>query len=207
MTTTYIERKYVLDTYDNIAREFSHTRFHIWNFVKHFLSDKGSLYGLDIGCGNGKNMIHDSMVGVDCNQFFLDICKSRWKEVFYSDCCNLSFRSNIFDYCMCISVVHHLSSNERRIKCVMEMIRVMKSGANGVFNVWSLENQEKRRFVLGDNYVEWKSRDSNKKTQLRYYYIMDYATFMKFVNNFKNLIDMIKIENEKGNWVVYFVKK
>jgi len=89
----------------------------------------------------------------------------------------------------------------------MEMIRVMKSGANGVFNVWSLENQEKRRFVLGDNYVEWKSRDSNKKTQLRYYYIMDHATFMKFVNNFKNLIDMIKIENEKGNWVVYFVKK
>ena len=87
------------------------------------------------------------------------------------------------------------------------MIRVMRSGASGVFNVWSLENQEKRRFVLGDNYVEWKSRDQAKETQLRYYYIMDYDTFMNFINHFNNFINLIKIENEKGNWVVYFVKK
>ena len=87
------------------------------------------------------------------------------------------------------------------------MIRVMKSGAIGVFIVWSLENQEKRQFVLGDNYVEWKSRDASKETQLRYYYIMDYDSFMKFINNFNNFINLIKIENEKGNWIVYFVKK
>jgi len=87
------------------------------------------------------------------------------------------------------------------------MIRVMKSGSNGVFNVWSLENQEKRRFVLGDNYVEWKSREPSKETQLRYYYIMDYDIVMNFINNFNKFINLIKIENEKGNWVVSFVKK
>ena len=205
--TTYIERKYVLDTYNVIANEFSNTRYHVWNFVKQFLWDKASLYGLDVGCGNGKNMIHDNMVGVDCNQPFLDICTNRGKQVLCADCCELPFRSNSFDYCMCISVVHHLSSEERRKNCVMEMIRVMKRGSSGVFNMWSLENQEKRQFVLGENYVEWKSRDNSKETQLRFYYIMDYDTFMIFINHFNNFIDLIKIENEKGNWIVYFVKK
>ena len=205
--TTYIEKKYVLDTYNVIATEFSHTRYHVWNFVKQFLWDKEFLTGLDIGCGNGKNMIHDNMVGVDCNQSFLDICTNRGKEVLYADCCELPFKSNTFDYGMCISVVHHLSCDERRVKCVMEMIRVMRSGASGVFNVWSLENQEKRRFVLGDNYVEWKSRDQAKETLLRYYYIMNHDTFMNFINHFNNFINLIKIENEKGNWIVYFVKK
>ena len=83
----------------------------------------------------------------------------------------------------------------------------MKRGSSGVFNMWSLENQEKRQFVLGENYVEWKSRDNSKETQLRFYYIMDYDTFMIFINHFNNFIDLIKIENEKGNWIVYFVKK
>ena len=50
MTTTLIEQQFVLDTYANIAKEFSNTRYHVWNFVKEFLKNKQHLYGLDIGC-------------------------------------------------------------------------------------------------------------------------------------------------------------
>ena len=53
-----IEQQYVHDVYDNIAEHFSDTRYCIWDFVKNFLENKSSdMKGIDIGCGNGKNML------------------------------------------------------------------------------------------------------------------------------------------------------
>ena len=205
--TTEIERKYVLNTYATIATEFSHTRHHVWNFVKEFLRDKQPLYGLDIGCGNGKNMIHDNMIGVDNNEVFVNMCKQKGKRVTRADCCELPFENDEFDYCLCISVVHHLSTEDRRLLCVRELIRVLKPGGYGILNIWSQEHQEKRRFVSGDNYVEWKSRDSNKQPQLRYYHIMNHDMFVNMVDRFDEHARVMDIKNEKGNWVVTFMKK
>ena len=54
-----IERKNVVEVYDQIANDFSETRFCVWNMVKRFLKNKKfTQIGLEIGCGNGKNMIY-----------------------------------------------------------------------------------------------------------------------------------------------------
>jgi ubiquinone/menaquinone biosynthesis C-methylase UbiE len=203
---TSIEQKYVLDTYSHIADEFSTSRYSVWKFVKEFLQDKEKLWGLDIGCGNGKNMIYDNMVGMDNNETFIKICKSRGKEVVLADCTNIPFDDNTFDYVVCVSVIHHLSTDERRVQCVNEMKRVLKVGCSGMFNVWSEENQDKQVFVDGDNYVPWKSR-TQKMTQLRYYNIMNHDRFMKLVNRFTDDILVTDVKNEKGNWIVEFIKK
>jgi tRNA (uracil-5-)-methyltransferase TRM9 len=207
MTTTLIEQQFVLDTYANIAKEFSNTRYHVWNFVKEFLKNKQHLYGLDIGCGNGKNMIHDKMMGVDSNEYFVALCEQNNKDVVLADCCNLPFDDKTFDYCICISVIHHLSTEERRALSIFEMIRVLKQGGYGILNIWSQEYQEKRRFVNGDNYVEWKSRDTDKQPLLRYYHIMNHDMFVNMLNQFNQYLHILDIKNEKGNWVVTFVKK
>jgi ubiquinone/menaquinone biosynthesis C-methylase UbiE len=68
------------------------------------------------------------------------------------DCCHLPFTDNTFDYCMCVSVIHHLSTEERRSLCFREMVRVLKPGGHGLLNVWSQEFQEKRSFVSGDRF-------------------------------------------------------
>lgn len=203
----YIEKRFVLDTYNEIAQAFSQTRYHVWNFVSVFLRDKESYWGLDIGCGNGKNMRYSNMIGIDNNVSFVHMCRAKQREVLLGDCCSLPFANNTFDYCMCIAVLHHMSTDTRRRTCLYEMIRVLRSGCEGVFNVWSYENQEKRQFRLGDNYVEWKSRDDSKKPETRYYYIMNYDMIMNFIKPFENLVNLKKIENEKGNWVVTFMKK
>lgn len=205
--TTVIEQKYVLDTYATIATEFSHTRYHVWNFVKEFLKDKQHINGLDIGCGNGKNMIHDNMTGIDSNEAFVTICRENKKNVLLADCCELPFGNDEFDYCLCISVVHHLSTEDRRLLCIRELIRVLKPGGCGILNIWSQEYQENRRFVSGDNYVEWKSRDTTKHPQLRYYHIMNRDMFMNMVDRFGEYVRVLNIKNEKGNWVVTFMKK
>lgn len=207
MMTTLIEKQYVMNTYNTIAYEFSNTRYHIWNFVKEFLKDRQSLRGLDIGCGNGKNMIHENMIGIDTNQPFMNICKSKGHNVLLADCCALPFKDNTFDYSLCISVIHHLSTQERRLLSIQEMIRVLKPGGHGILNVWSQEYQEKKKFVKGDNYIEWKSKDSSKKTQLRYYHIMSFEMFNDLIHKFDDYMCISDVKNEKGNWVVSFVKK
>lgn len=203
-TTTLIEQKYVLDTYSSIANEFSNTRYNVWNFVRQFLKNKEHQYGLDIGCGNGKNMIHNNIVGIDTNEAFVTICRRNYKETLLGDCCHLPFKHNTFDYCMCVSVIHHLSTEERRSLCFREMVRVLKPGGHGILNVWSQECQEKRSFVSGDNYVAWKSRE---EPMLRYYHIMNREMFMNLLDSFSKSIIVTNVENEKGNWVVRFIKK
>jgi len=53
-----LESKHVHRVYDEIAAHFSATRYKAWPVVDGFVRGmpEGSL-GVDIGCGNGKNML------------------------------------------------------------------------------------------------------------------------------------------------------
>lgn len=200
------EEVYVKEAYDTIANEFSNTRLWLWAFVKDFLKDKKELKGLDIGCGNGKNMIYDNMIGIDNCEKLLSICKKNNKHVVYADCCALPFKNSTFDYVMCVSAIHHLSTKERREKCIYEMLRVLKTRGCGVINVWSYEYQEKRAFTKGDNFVPWKSRCKAREIQ-RYYHIMSHDMFIDLITIFEKYIYIDEIFNEKGNWVLKFTKR
>lgn len=207
-----IEQKYVHDMYECIAKDFNDSRFCVWQFVREFLQDKELLYGLDVGCGNGKNMIYDNMIGIDTCSQFVDICKKKGNEVIKSNCIELPFENCTFDYTMAISVIHHLVTDKRRLQSVKEMIRVTKPGGEIIFNVWSVENQEKRKFLPGDNYVPWVFRPKKnvkKRVLNRYYHVYDQSLINGFVSSLKKVcknIEVCDIFNEKGNWVVKIKK-
>ena len=42
------------------------------------------------------------------------------------DCVKLGFRSNSFDKVLLVAVLHHLASEEKRVKALMELKRIMK---------------------------------------------------------------------------------
>ena len=165
--------------------------------------------GLDIGCGNGKNILANrelNILGTDICPELLEICRQKNIEVIQSDCCNLNIPTNTFDYAMAIAVFHHMASTNRRKKALDEMIRVLKIGGHGIFSVWSIENQEKKRnFVEGDNFVNWERRKDRKVFQ-RYYYIFTRDMIRNFLKDFSKKISIDKIFNERGNWVVVFTK-
>lgn len=198
-----IENKYVQNTYSHIYEHFSNTRHYVWPCVKSFLNSKNSNeLGLEIGCGNGKNLLYNkqlTIIGVDLSQELLNLIPNTINTL-RSDCCTLPFKENTFDYSLSIACFHHLSNNIRRNTALIEMIRVLKSKGNGCITVWSVENQDKYKFTPGDNFVSW-----NKKYQ-RYYYVYNKSMIYQYLENVKDLINVENIYNEKGNWIIIFNK-
>lgn len=208
-----MEDKYVKEVYENIAIHFSDTRFCVWNCVKEFLDNKNVLQqGLEIGCGNGKNILYRpelNIIGIDNCNAFINMCNSKNIKTLYSDCCQLPFIDNSFDYVYSIAVFHHLENEERRIKAFVEMIRVLKPNGEGLITVWSVENQEnetiKRDFKSGDNLIKWHKKNDDIIYQ-RYYYIYDKEMINNYIYYMKDKIKIIKLFNEHGNWVIHFQK-
>lgn len=205
------------DTYEVISKEFSETRAYVWQCIKDFteliINEKiinPSI--LEIGCGNGKNMNYLSnnldckMMGVDTCQNFIDMCLSSNLNVKKNNITNLDFKDSTFDYILCIATFHHLLSETDKNKGMKEIIRIMKSGAIGIITCWSTEQPEDSKFNFHDgiNIVMWKGRQDLNKT--RYYYVYNYTMFLEFFNSFME-IEIIKIYNEVGNWIVLFKKK
>lgn len=208
----YNQKKYVYNVYDNIWKQFDDSRFSVWNFVKKFLQDKKHMKGIDIGCGNGKNMNFINNInfyGIDNCKALVNVCKNKNLHVTIANCLDIPYKDNSFDFSMSIAVFHHLMSDIKRINAVKEMIRVTKRDGECIFSVWSLENQNKenkvRKFKTGDNYVDW-IRKKDKEIFKRYYYIYSEKMIKDFMNIFKNNIKDLKIFNERGNWVVNFFK-
>ena len=74
------------------------TRHYVWPCVKSFLVDKTSeQIGLEIGCGNGKNIIYNNklnILGIDTCKEFLQLNPNL--NTIYSDCCRLPFQKLVF---------------------------------------------------------------------------------------------------------------
>jgi alkylated DNA repair protein alkB family protein 8 len=123
----------------------------------------------------------------------------------------LQFTDSNFDFVLCIAVFHHLLSEVNQINAMNEIIRVMKSGAIGIITCWATEQPtefkelktKKFKFTEGINTVIWKGRVELNKT--RYYYVYSEKMFREFFNKFTN-IEIMKIYNEVGNWIILFKK-
>lgn len=207
----HIENTHVLQVYENIAEHFDDTRFSIWDMVKTFLVNKNSKQkGVEIGCGNGKNILYNQnldIIGTDNCDKFIEICEHKNIKVYKADCRTLPFYDNCFDYAMSIAVYHHLENENGFIEAIEEMIRVLKIGGHGLVSVWSQENQIKKwkHLKSGINYIKWQRR-SDKKIFLRFYYIYNYEMIQNALLNLKKKIEIIRIYNEYGNWVIEFKK-
>jgi len=205
MSIEEINVKYV---YNKIAKEFSETRYRPWSCVEGFLNGvkKGSKIG-DIGCGNGKNMVYRmdcDNYGCDFSQGLVNICKSKGLNTIYGDILDIPYENDNFDYTLCIAVIHHLSTVEKRRKAIQEIMRVTKKGGKALILVWAFEQPEdsRRKFTKQDNMVSWKDKKGNLMGE-RYYYV-----FKK--DELEGLVDksftISKSFYELGNWGVILEK-
>ena len=77
-----------------------------------------------------------------------------------------SCRSNAFDVCLCIAVLHHLSTDERRVTGLKELVRIVRPGGLVLVYVWALEQEAKK--LKKNQLKELKfdgATDNVKKTQ------------------------------------------
>jgi alkylated DNA repair protein alkB family protein 8 len=146
--TPEIEKRYVHKVYNAIAPHFSDTRFAKWPKVALFLESlEPSSVVADAGCGNGKYLGFNKecfFVGCDISPPLIGICAQHGHEVFVADALHLPHRTGFCDAGISIAVLHHLSNEERRIRAIEELLRVVRPKGRVLFTVWAVEQEDKK---------------------------------------------------------------
>ena len=181
----------VVEVYNQIANEFSEKRYYIWSWIANFLKtfNKNSKI-LDIGCGNGRNMLYPNLdfTGIDNCDGFINICNSKQLNVLKSDMTNIPFPDNSFDGIISIASFHHLSTIDRREKCLREMKRLLNKNGKILLSVWSKDQKHNKKlnFNFGDNYIPWKDNKGHIKGN-RYYYIFKFKEIRELLQKYFNI--------------------
>ncbi|KAL1472946.1 hypothetical protein MTO96_022716 [Rhipicephalus appendiculatus] len=226
-TALRLETEHVYKVYENIAEQFSDTRYKQWPKVADFLDslEQGSLL-LDAGCGNGKYLTHHGKLiklGFDRSQRLCDICRHRGLEVLQADTLQMPFREGVFDACISIAVLHHLSTVERRQAAVHEILRVLRHGGRALVYVWALEQNnssgdEKTRrrntstptkqlrwTAARDMLVPWHSK-STQETHYRYYHLFQQGELRELLESVAP--GCVQTEyHDQGNWCAVLIKR
>ena len=130
-----IQTKYVKDFYNKNASSFSNTRFEPWlitdKFNKEYIKEDSLI--LDCGCGNGRNILVPSTIGLDLSIELLRHVKNENLGLINSDSLNLPFKNDTFDIVLSVSVIHHFTDEEKRLKSLLEIQRILKVGGESFY--------------------------------------------------------------------------
>ncbi|XP_016912340.2 alkylated DNA repair protein alkB homolog 8 isoform X1 [Apis cerana] len=164
-----IETSYVHDVYDKISNHFDETRYKQWPNVSKFLQSLkiGDIL-LDVGCGNGKYLYQDKhlfKVGCDRSYNLMKICRSKNFEIFLCDCLYLPYKDNSMDAIICIAVIHHLSTHERRKQAIFELARILRPNGKCLIYVWAKEQEKDSIQTAYLRYNLIKKKDNISCTQ------------------------------------------
>lgn len=169
-----VENNNVRNVYQGFTQHFNNTRAYKWSWVVDFLNKytEDNLI-LDLGCGNGRNMVHNHLkfIGIDNCDKFIHICKRKGLEVYNYNITDIRLNSDLVDAIICNAVFHHLSTVEDRVEALKEMKRLVKPGGKILISVWSINQpaNSKRYFNNYGNSIEiWESYGTVFE---RFYYI------------------------------------
>ncbi|KAI1487926.1 S-adenosyl-L-methionine-dependent methyltransferase, partial [Biscogniauxia mediterranea] len=187
------EEQHVHSVYESIASHFSSTRHKPWPFVADFLlSQPPGSVGLDVGCGNGKYLGVNRdvfIVGSDRSAALVRLARDhggeRRADVAVADGLALPFsRRRGADFVICVAVIHHLSTRERRVEGVRALLDCVRDGGKILVYVWALEQSSSRRGwdegTDQDQLVPWVMKRAKQKgegpdggntTYQRYYHL------------------------------------
>jgi tRNA (uracil-5-)-methyltransferase TRM9 len=234
------ERDNVHTVYEQIATHFSSTRYKVqacpvirftqhcltnalqpWPVISAYVSNfpPGSL-GIDVGCGNGKNLsinqdVH--FIASDRSPSLVKIAASNHPhDVVVADILDLPYSQGRFDFAICIAVVHHLSTHERRMAAIQAVLEPLKprnlSGENDLIGtalifVWALEQKDSRRgWDAGDEQnvmVPWVLKSGGtvnapEKVFNRYYHLYRKNELEECIREAGG--EVVQSGYEKDNW-------
>jgi ubiquinone/menaquinone biosynthesis C-methylase UbiE len=197
--------------YNKISNQFDRTRIRIWGSVKNFLNSipaQSSI--LEIGCGNGKNMLFRKDLdfhGIDLSEKQVEICKSKNLNVNVANMTSLPFSENQFNYAICIATYHHLDNDIDRKKSLEEIYRILKKNGRILLTVWAIEQDLDSHvsFKNRDEMVPWKNKDDGN-TYYRYYHVYGKNDLEEEIKRLCPRFKIEVIDFELGNWYVILSK-
>lgn len=158
-----LEKEYVVDFYNTVYEQFNGTRWKAWPEIENFLSQYDSNdVGLEIGCGNGKNMHKRlNIIGIDSSIEMCKLARERTgHEVINADATSLPFVNESFDYIISIAVIHHISTIDRRQLFLSEIARVLRTNGKCMISTWIPPEKKK----VENELVTWTFRHNWTKS-------------------------------------------
>ncbi|KAJ5794464.1 hypothetical protein N7457_001063 [Penicillium paradoxum] len=207
------EQQNVHKVYQEIAQHFSATRYKPWPIVERFLTDlTPGAVGLDVGCGNGKNLMVNRDVFIIASDRSENLARIALQHQPHStvvaDILDLPHRDASFDFAISIAVVHHLSTPARRVQAVAEILRTVKHGSKSqeggkiLIYAWALEQKDSRRgWDKGDEQdrmVPWVRKGDQPQTFHRYYHLYTEGELERDIDNAGGRV--LESGYEKDNW-------
>ncbi len=202
----------IREVYNKISNDFDDTRYRVWTCTSRFMDplEKG-LNGLEVGCGNGKNILYRkddlNIKGIDICDKLVEICKQKNLDVIQGNMNQLPFKDESFDFVYCIAVLHHLKTSQERIQALNEIFRVCKRGGKIFVLVWAFEQDEsaKRKFKTQDELVPWNCREDGK-TYYRFYHLYVKNELEEEFNSTDYSFNPYENFYELGNWGIMCTK-
>ena len=170
----------IRDTYNAIAKDFDRTRYAMWSCMEHFYETHKPGYILDVGCGNGKNILPGMEISYElcdiCDEF-VKMTSKRYDNagMVQLDAISLSYRNTIFDTVISVAVLHHLDTFSKRAQMLNEMIRVCKDDGVIFFTVWADEKS-------CDKMVPW-TNVKTKNVTYRFYHFFDESEVLSLLHH------------------------
>jgi tRNA (uracil-5-)-methyltransferase TRM9 len=208
----------VKDVYEEIADSWSNFRAKPLSYLP-LTKVEGSV--LDVGCGNGRNLISLAKTGLKC--IGIDFSKNMIKnaiamsernnvkiDFIIADALYLPFKDKSFDNLISTATLHHIYPRINRIKTLREMRRVCKGSIYvSVWYRWQfylLKNLLKNIFHFGDVYVDWKKKD---KVLKRYYHLYTKKELQRDAEKAGLIVKNIKIvrESKKKNLLLHALER
>lgn len=205
MAATAMEKRFVHEVYDTIAPTFDTTRVCWWNAVRQFLNRLPvRAQVLDNGCGNGKyqRFPRPDIVwfGSDMCLPLLNLAAHRHRDADYvrTNALRLPYKTASLDACICVAMLHHLSTEDRRRACVVEMGRVLVPGGRLLLTVWA---DTSKAFgdasKAGDQFVPWKAGETPMQ---RYYHFFTREETLRLWE--ASMWRQVALSYECGNWIL-----
>ncbi|VDM67767.1 unnamed protein product [Strongylus vulgaris] len=158
-----LEKEYVRSVYSRLAtyqkKDHRPSSLRVWPKVRNFVESQtyGSVV-IDVGCGEAKYTSSTSLVlGIDtCADALVGRRrrKAEHLDLLLGDALSLPFRDNTADAILNVSVLHHISTVERRRVALEECGRCLRPGGQMLIYVWAFE-QPNGTFPSQDLLVPW----------------------------------------------------
>ena len=160
--------------YNQIARDFSETRYNVWpefEYFKGYLHDGQAV--LDLGCGNGRllELLKDYKVdylGVDFSENLIREAQVKWpasrgepdKKFKVADLAELGNFKEKFDLIFCVATLHHIPSDKLRQQVLINMKNCLKPDGKLIMTNWNLWQTKYLKYII--KYTLLKLTDPEK---------------------------------------------
>lgn len=134
------------ETYQDIAGQFSATRKFIWEDFKPLMEHvSAGDKVLDAGCGNGRliESLREKKIeyaGLDLSDELIAIAQHQYPKMNFvvGNILDLPFPNGTFDVVFCIATLHHLPSEQLRLRAIRQFYKVLRSGGQLIVLNWNL---------------------------------------------------------------------